>query len=275
MMRSRFRSSLALAAGVALLAAIALWRSMGVNPSPLASAPSVARSATPAPAHAAAAPRPVAPTTSSLTLRLLATTVSDDPQRSRATIKDIDLASRYVVHVEQALPKRDGVIVRSIEPERVLIDDHGRTVVLPLDPDATLATALELPTLETMVADIGDGNNQERLASGIMKLHLARIGARDLDALSSHAVFAPEPDEGRSNDEIKGLRVMRVTGGSFYDQIGLQAGDLLLSVNGHRLDRPEVAEDAVDAFEHATEIRLVLEGPEGTRELSTRTVPVE
>jgi type II secretion system protein C len=228
-------------------------------------------SAPPAPGAADAESRP---TRSPLSLRLLATTVSAEDARSRATIKDADIERRYVVRLGQALPDRDDVIVRSIELDRVVLDDRGKEVVLPLDPDITLASALELPTLETVLAEMGDLKDTERVVSGIAKLHLARVGARDLEALGTQAVFAPEPEEGGGPDHIRGLRVIRVTGGSFYDQIGLEPGDLLLAVNGHRLDRPEVTERAVRAFQHETALRLLVEGPDGPRELETRTVPV-
>jgi len=63
--------------------------------------------------------------------------------------------------------------------------------------------------------------------------------------------------------------------GSFYDQLGLRRKDVLLAVNGIRIDSLGASSEALQLFTNRTSLDLLVQGTEGVRTLHTETVPVE
>jgi hypothetical protein len=117
-------------------------------------------------AAAAAAPRidsaveppPVAPITS-LPLRLLVTAVQANPARSFARIEDAQSAVTRLMFQGQVFEDRPFVTLVAIEPEAVLLDNHGALERLPLAPGGRQITGVPGPrsTAATAVEPSGEG----------------------------------------------------------------------------------------------------------------------
>ena len=211
---------------------------------------------------------PVEEVAERLDLVLLNTTTGSDPERYRAHIEDRDREERFVVRTGDVLPGHDDATVVEIAAQQVTIDRDGRQIVIHLDRTARLSDSLKSPTIEDITANLQTGD-LESVGEGLKGLWALRVGARDEDALVSQAAFAPKRDQ---SGRTIGLFASRIVPGSFFDQLGLKQGDVLLEVNGVRLDSRYRAAEVLPILEQETAIQLVVQGPEGEITLDSTTV---
>jgi general secretion pathway protein C len=253
--------------GALALAGAAFFLLRSPEPSAPPAAPTPLPVAT-VPPEPRAEPKPEpAPAEDRLSLTLLGTTIGRDPARARAHIHDRAKEERFVVGVGETLPGHEDAVVTQIEAGRVRIDQAGRTIELQIDPDARLSQSLKSPSIEDFLAE--HGGSPEALGEGLLGTLALSIGARDRQSLYSQARFAPKKDE---RGQMIGLWATEVKPGSFFDQLGLSRGDVILEVNGARPDTPEGNEKIVELLEKETELRLVIQGPEGPITLVSNTV---
>jgi len=169
-----------------------------------------------------------------LDLRLVAVTHSpDDPSLSRATIRE-ELQLLFLVLGEgDALSGYENLSVVRIEPDR-LLDDAGRSVVLVLDRSTPLVLRKREPTredLEVSMREMKALAERGLLREGSLMASWGRIGYRDNAALLSQGRLAPywgeRGPDGKLPKQMQGLEVIRFECGSFWDQLGLQVGDIM------------------------------------------------
>ena len=98
----------------------------------------------------------------------------------------------------------------------------------------------------------------------------AEFGERDDAALVTQIRFAPEP---ALDGEAGGLRVVWLGEGSFYEQLGIEVGDVLLEVNGIGLDSAEASDETLEAFSSAAALDIVIRSGDRTITLQADTVP--
>jgi len=204
----------------------------------------------------------------SLDLVLLNTTTGSDPNRYRAHIEDRIREERFVVTTGDTLPDRDNVIVEEIASDQVTIDQDGKKLVIYLDETAILTDSIESPTLEDITAHLQAGD-LEMVGEGLRQAWAMQVGARNEKALITQGRFAQKHDE---SGQMIGLFASQITPGSFFDQLGIKEDDIILEVNGLRLNDKALAASIMPILMNDTDIRIVLQGADGKVELDSKTV---
>lgn len=277
-----------LIAVVGLLAvALVLWLWLTPQPAP-PTAPPTAALPTSAPAPLPVPqPAPKAPPEEpgeerpEVVLRLLSVTMSpDNASRSRATLQNIANRPGIAVMAEgDAFPDDEEIVLLSIERERVLLDDHGQQRYLELDPEERLA----MPDPRTEEADLDPqrvlaemekiaerGLSYEDMQAAVWR----NIGRRERPFLLVQGRVSPAYGEGTWPDvPYLGLRVRQVMPGSFWQQLGLQVDDLILAIDGVRIDSDGAWSRAMPALYNNEIVTLDIQrgGEEFT--LETTTIP--
>ncbi|MBJ21064.1 MAG: hypothetical protein CL933_16780 [Deltaproteobacteria bacterium] len=180
-----------------------------------------------------------------------------------ATLEDQAESLRYVLEPGDTLPGHPRVRVREISAESVLLAVPEGEVRLGLGgKDAYLGQRLRAGPTRRGLADLaaqGDGK------PGPMA-QWRNVGLRERPLLLQQGWLTPVVAE---HGGLEGLRVRRLAAGSFWDQIGLQEGDLLVAANGRALDSLDAWKEFVRVAERETEVVVALH--RNTRKLRFRT----
>ena len=209
-----------------------------------------------------------------LNLRLLAVTVSSDGQFSRATIEDVNRECRHLMRPGQQLRGYEDVVLSEIDTDRVIFANNGREEIIYLDTEVPLNPRKQVWPLERDLfpdaeepADITEGVFLHGIARQIAVLQTQRSAF----ALGHQGAFAPWQENG----EFIGVMASNVVNGSFYDQLGLRQGDILMSVNGYDIKSAADTDKILEMFTKETSLELRVRGSDGKeREFITHTVPV-
>ena len=214
-------------------------------------------------------------------IRLITTAVADDPTQSTATIHLDARQETFVAHPGE-------VVASDTDPDEVSIADGGvarteaDTILESVGPgwarfqrgdeQWTLEITDEAPltktNLDSLVAILGDSS----LSPGEIGQRLleAKRGLPIRENYVSEASFAPREDEsGRMN----GVYIRSVVPDGVFARMGLAGGDVLLAVNGVKLDTPEATETALAAFESASSLRITRERHGEVETVSVQRAP--
>ena len=209
-----------------------------------------------------------------LHLRLLATTVSLDEQFSRATIEDISREVRHVMRIGQQLRGYENVVLDEIETDMVIINNHGRREIVELDPEVPLNPREEIWPVE--FNPIPDSEEPGDITEPVFLHGLARAMAqantqRTEFALQYQGTFAAWEENG----EFVGIIANNINKESFFDQLGLRQGDVLMSVNGFDIKSAADNVEILDMLTQETSLYFRVRGIDGEeRKCETQTVPV-
>lgn len=185
------------------------------------------------------------------TLQLIATLVSDmDPTWSFAVIRNSSNHRASLVGINSKVA--DGMAVAAIDRGWVLLAKNGKLGQLEMEPDRSVNAGdknVDRPTgkqrLSAGIQEVGKGKYE------IQRALLDRV--LTAPALYGRARIVPRLDDaGRAN----GFSVFGVRPGSFYDLIGLENGDTIHAINGHRLTSPETALAIYNKLKHASHISI-------------------
>ncbi len=75
------------------------------------------------------------------------------------------------------------------------------------------------------------------------------------------------------NDDLLGVRIVGVTEGSFWDDVGVRSGDVILEANGELMDTPEASVRLMDSLANAYEIILRVRGEDGRERMLEYQTP--
>ena len=261
--RSPRRTLLALSAFLVL--AIALAWVLGRRPGPeVASRPpqAVAGSTTPLPAEAAPAiPEPDSsgiPHTK-LPLRLLGTVVSEKPDRSLATVEDVERSLHEVMRQGQPFEGRPEVRIAAIERARILIDNDGvreQLAIVHRVPEAAAVTPEEREHRR-------DVSRRLRALTDAGTSYRDLLGRGQREGLLAEGNVSAVYEDG----EMVGVQVDDIRDGGFYDQLGLRNGDVVTEINGVSLADPAAAAKVIEEFVGAPQLSIAVErGADGAPE---------
>lgn len=273
---------------VLLAIALLLWLWLRPQPAPAPLAPAAVQKDAPLPLPVPAPPSvSKAPVTESVEerpeveLRLLALTISpDNPSMSRATLQNVANRPGIAVMAEgDVFPDDEEIRLLTIERERVLLDDHGEQRYLDLDREERLAAQKpkdETPDLdpERVLAEMEKiaerGLTYEDMMSAVWK----NIGRRERPFLLVQGRLSPAYGEGTWPDvPYIGLRVRSLMPGSFWEQLGLQADDVILGIDGVRIESNGAWSRAMPAFYNNEFISLYVQRGGEEITLETTTIP--
>ena len=177
-----------------------------------------------------------------------------------------------------AFPDDEEIRLLTIERERVLLDDRGHERYLDLDREERLVAQKpdEEPDLdpERVLAEMEKiaerGLTYEDMMSAVWK----NIGRRERPFLLVQGRLAPAYGEGTWPDvPYLGLRVHSVMPGSFWEQLGLQADDLVLAIDGVRIDSDGAWSRAMPALYDNEFVSLYVQRGDEEFTLETSTIP--
>jgi general secretion pathway protein C len=271
--RSPRRTLLALTACLALALAFAwaLGRRPGQEaaPKPPAAARALPDVATPPPVAAPALPERDAAAIphTKLPLRLLATVVSENPALSLATVDDVERSVHGVMNEGERFEGRPDVQIARIERARILIDNDGVREQLVIEQRAEPEAAAVSPEEREYRRD---------LSRRLRELTDAGTNYRDVLGDGQREGLLAEGDVNAVYEDGKmvGVQFDSIREGGFYDQIGLQNGDVVTEINGVSVSDPAAMVKVIGEFVGADELNIAVERGGAAQTLVVATPPL-
>lgn len=133
-----------------------------------------------------------------------------------------------------------------IEKEKVILDIDGKMAVLTIQKWETASRPPSGPALPSQAAE-----SQNRIQ---LKRSQIDEAIQDINALMKQVRIIPNFTQGKPD----GLKVTGVMTGSFFNQIGLQSGDIILGVDGKPIESVDDALKLYTGMKTADSLRLNL-----------------
>lgn len=195
---------------------------------------------------------------------------ADPDLRLRGTVEGDDLRMAILENVrtgQQDLYKTgdkiDGAQIVRVEGDKVTLSRNGRNVELPLFVDESAPPVRRDPGLdqdqEVFPPEQPDQGNvlSRQVAPGRYVINREELGRQmaDLNQLLSSVVIQPNFVQGQA----RGLRVASVKNGSPAQLLGIQSGDVVLTVNEVPMASPE---DMINMYQQVQQLESVTIGIE-------------
>ncbi len=196
----------------------------------------------------------------------------DDPQENAVIIEDRVESLRYVLRTGDALPSRPDARLTRIDRDAVVVRAGGAASTLRLESGAPpLGQRLRL-------ADSHHGKSLLQLAEegsqreGMMT-QWRNVGLRDRAQLLQQAwLTADYAEPPGPNASMTGLRVRKLIEGSFWQQLGLQEGDLLEEINGVRVDSMDAWQQVIQIAQNDLDITITVDRAARKHSYRTETI---
>jgi len=169
-----------------------------------------------------------------LKLKLKGTIVDVYEKYSAAFIEDMKNKRQDVYHVGD---KVKNALIKKIARTYVIINTGSRDEVLAMDPD-----------------DLRKGTLIKKTSSGQFRVprKLVNEAVTNLSGLMRDAHFSPYTWRGKPY----GFKITRIRVDSLYDRLGLKNGDVLVEINGQKLDGPETFFSLYNRINSLKEVKL-------------------
>jgi general secretion pathway protein C len=190
-----------------------------------------------------------------LPLKLLGTIASSDQVVASAAIENTSNRKHEVVKVGDRLKSHSEVTVARIERGRVILDNAGRREELKLSEEIT-------PALPPRVAKRASrGRRSRSRAAKPPKAEPSGIGGLDIDtsALLNQARILPKYEDGK----MVGIEISKIEPDSLYEQVGVQEGDVVMELNGVKIDSPAASKSLMDAIKGGQPLEMMVMGSDG------------
>ncbi|MEE2672553.1 MAG: type II secretion system protein GspC [Myxococcota bacterium] len=190
-----------------------------------------------------------------LPLQLLGTIASNDEMLSNAAIHDRGTRKHQVVFVGDTLDAHPRVEVVAIRRGTVFLQNGPKRERLDLrEENAQQARRPARPARRNKAAGRGArGKDRTSLAKRVGNLQQNQ-NKRTTSGLYSQARIVPEWEDGK----MVGVRLNQVKAGSLYDQVGIESGDVIKSLNGIEIDSPQASSRLLTEFARADEFEIEL-----------------
>lgn len=192
-----------------------------------------------------------------------------------ATIEDRSEGLHYVLVPGDSLPPYPEYRLERIEDDRVVLASEGGEWVLRLGDGGDALTQrlrrsmpLHRDTSGSLLAQAQRGAER----AGLMA-QWRNIGMRDRPQLLQQAWLTPVyTDDPTPAGRMVGLRVRQLASGSFWQQLGMQNGDLLKSMNGRAVDSMDDWQRVLEVAQNDRAIRITLERASNEIRYQTQTI---
>jgi general secretion pathway protein C len=184
-----------------------------------------------------------------MNLVLAGTWASDDPSKGFAFIGESATAAR-MYGVGKAV--RQGTVLHSVFPDRVILDSNGKL------------EALMLPRLSSANLNAQFARPAARPATNQVTENLRRMAESNPAAFSE--IVRPQPVF--ANGVQRGYRVYPGRNRQQFAKLGLQPGDLVLSINGTPLDDPQRGMEIFNTMGASDRVTVTVERNGQPQELS-------
>jgi len=205
-----------------------------------------------------------------LPLRLLGTAAATPADLSWAAVEDEDERRTVVVRVGDAI---QGASVQRIERRRIVLSENGVLRELVLD-EQTVASRPEPPRRGR--GAVARRNPRARLRPGSPSERVEKLAddrfqmdREDVDDmmrnpanLFSQARILPKYEEG----EMVGLQINAIKPGSFFEEVGIQSGDVVTELNGVAIDSPQQSARILTEFSQADTLSIGVTRADGSKD---------
>ena len=144
-------------------------------------------------------------------------------------------------HVGDSVDNADGATLHSVEPDRVLLDRNGKLETLRLPQQLSSATPRTTSPLLPPAAAQPAGS-------------LRQVISENASRLTDVVRLAPHVQEGK----VVGFRVNPGRDRATFEQLGLQAGDVVTDINGTVLDDPSQGLQVFESLGEATQANVTV-----------------
>jgi general secretion pathway protein C len=212
-----------------------------------------------------------------LPLTLLGTAASEEPRLAWAAIQDRGTRSTLIVGIGGSI--QDKATVVRIERRRVVLLEDGvhreltfeENELKPRLPTASLTPSSGPSARRAQAMARAAQRRQARLQQ--VSENTFEMPREDVQAvmsnpadLLSQARILPKYEQG----QMRGVQVSQIKPGSVFEQMGLQEGDLVTSVNGVAIDSPEQSALVLQQLSSGNAIEVGIVGANG--QTSTKTL---
>lgn len=205
-------------------------------------------------------------------LRLVAVRRSLDSDRFVATIEDRAESLRYLLEAGDPVPPAPNVRLLEVRFDAVVLETNHGVTTLWLDRDGPPLNHRAPRTGRLSSRSLLDIATQGSERDGMMA-QWRNVGLRDRPLLLQQAWLTPvhEPHSA-AGEGMRGLRVRKLTEGSFWNQLGAEPGDLLTAVNDRPLDSMDAWQELLEIAQNDQTITITLERDARRLRFETRTI---
>jgi len=212
------------------------------------------------------------PVESDLNVKLVGVMVSNKPQWSTALIQEPASKQAYVVRPEDMIVSEATLL--EVKRDRIIIERNGRREFIRLqntitgNPTANTVTprvssapstapSTAKPSTAEQARAKAAGASVQQVSKGAFRVDRKALDQKlqDRASLAKDATIIPNYKNGKK----AGLKLMNIQSSSVYNQIGLQNGDVIRSVNGEQIKSQAHAMELFEKFRKADVVRLELE----------------
>lgn len=220
---------------------------------------------------------------SDLNVKLMGAMVARKPEYSLGLVSEASSKSTFIVGVgdrilgeaEVVEIRRDRIIFRrnnrleyirieasiqgapSIKPKTAAISDAAKDIKKPIAP--AVANRATTPPVDVKKVS----NNKFEIDRNSLNKQLS-----DPEKLAKAARIVPVYDK---NGKSNGIKLINVSESSVYRQIGIQTGDVVLAINGQKIDSQAKALQLLDSMKNASKVAIEVER-QGKKETMEYTV---
>ena len=206
-----------------------------------------------------------------LPLRLLGTAASTPAELSWAAVEDEEERRTVIVRVRDPIHK---ATVQRIERRRIVLSEKGVLRELVLDDESAAprpkppvrgraglarrnTRARRRPPTPTVARE-----RVEKLAEDRFEMEREDVDdmMRNPANLFSQARILPKYEEG----EMVGLQINAIKPGSFFEEVGIQSGDVVTKLNGVAIDSPQESARILAEFSQADKFTIDVNRGDGT-----------
>ena len=144
-------------------------------------------------------------------------------------------------HVGDSVDNADGATLHSVEPDRVLLNRNGKLETLRLPQQLSSATPRTTSPILPPAAAQPAGS-------------LRQVISENASRLTDVVRLAPHVQEGK----VVGFRVNPGRDRATFEQLGLQAGDVVTDINGTVLDDPSQGLQVFESLGEATQANVTV-----------------
>jgi len=188
--------------------------------------------------------------TTRLSLQLNGIISSTDPQSARAIIADGNDQQLY--RIGEEIAKAQGVKLAKVLEERVILDNNGSYESLWLYSEADFKQSQNNRNRYTVPRTGGRDPNDTLAQAPSQKKTISKSdmpqSVSDVVRFSVH----------RENGEMVGYKLRPGRDRKLFEEVGLQSGDIVTSVNGREMTDPKQLREVYQELKAATEANLVV-----------------
>ncbi len=212
------------------------------------------------------------PVPSDLNLKLTGVMVSKTPEWSTALISDPGTSTGYVARIDDQIASQAKLV--EIKRDRIIIERNGRLEYIRLESAITgnpggpgvagppQARAVTPPATTRQVNEPTKPAQAAKKAVQRTDENAYQIDRKSMNAqlenkaaLAKGATVVPNYKNGKKS----GLKLVNVSADSVYQQLGMQSGDVLQSVNGEKIRSQAHAMEMMERFQKADNVTIEVE----------------